>query len=530
MYQESRNLFVLLAGITIAHASLASNTYPAHRGNSPWSFDEFKEPSSTYRVNDTDGNNDTYLFRSGGPITLEIPIKRYVGPTDANGYLLNVEELVSKGVIKSTFSLRLPAYDVDENVFPSFDCDGDGIDEIFNSEVDDVYFNDEFVGALRGSNGVWQAQTFELPISELKFPSEPGETAVNTVDVQVDVANETVPLSGGGVGCEVWATEIDWASIDYSASAPVVLVHGIRSDGTAFANFQVALNENYLVNDASIIMTDLDKPDPAPVACEDIPYNNSIQHNVTQLKTEMERIASKYGSEEINIVAHSKGGLDSRVFLSTTIDSPMMINLGEMGGATIQAPLRANSLITLNSPHKGSILADYGVQARQLTYPQALSGGINTIAAKSLNGSYYCDLTTAIATSAMNNSSLPNGVQTASVATDADINNDGKISGNEGDGFQGGSFIANRLYNLVGGVSAVEIIVEEGLIFDDVIIMETASPEFLENDAVVTIDSAAKYSKIEIDNKHHMNVHDQDVAEKISDDALVGKIVNWGAK
>ena len=56
-------------------------------------------------------------------------VRRYVAPTDANGFLLNVNDLIARGVVAQTRPSSLPAFDVDELDAPLFDCDGDGIDD-----------------------------------------------------------------------------------------------------------------------------------------------------------------------------------------------------------------------------------------------------------------------------------------------------------------------------------------------------------------------------------------------------------------
>jgi len=200
-------------------AVLAAGSFPPHQGTSPWSFTIIGEPSDTFVVNDTDSATiDQFLFRSQGPITIQVPIRRYVGPTDAAGHLLNASDLVSRGIVSATASVRLPAFDVDQDTFPVFDCDGDGINDQLLNEVDVISLNGEKLGKLQGANGIWTQQTFEVPIEKLIFPASPGATALNTVTVDIDTANKDVVLSSGAVGCEVWGVSVDWVGIQYKAS------------------------------------------------------------------------------------------------------------------------------------------------------------------------------------------------------------------------------------------------------------------------------------------------------------------------
>ena len=521
-------LLLILLPISI-HTN--AGTFPSHNGRSPWTFEVFNEPSSKYVVNDTDGNNDRFLFGNQGPIELQLSIRRYVGPTDGDGKLQNLSDLISRGIISDKFTLRLPAFDVDENTNPVFDCDGDDIDDTLFPEVDTVFFNDEEIGVFRGANQVWQAQSFTLDIDKLKFPSAPGQVAINTVNVEIDTKNKDVVLSSGAVGCIVWATEVDWASVEFKASDPVVLVHGINSSGAAFVNFQRGLEDRNVVFDASINLTDPAAPDPIPPGCPANAYNLNTANHVTQLRAEMERIAQQYGVESINIAAHSKGGIDSRAFLDGTIASPLEVTVGRMGGQDVKQDLEANSIVTLNTPYRGSVLADYGVAARQLTGFQAAMAGLNTTAASLFEGSYYCDLTTAIATAAVTSTNLPSGTQSGSVATDADTSGNAEIDGNEADGFTGGRIVANRLYQLIGNTAAVAItITPRRFLPDTITVTETPTGNFQLNDVVVPVNSSNEYTIYNIDDWHHLNVHSEMNGRAIATDSQGSGIVDWRAK
>ena len=118
-------LACLLSG---AGPLLAASSFPPHQGDSPWSFTVIAEPSDTFVVNDTDSSTiDRFLFRSEGPIVIDVPVRRYVAPVNGSGFLQNVEDLIARGVVSRNVSIRLPAFDVDETTFPVLDCDGDDI-------------------------------------------------------------------------------------------------------------------------------------------------------------------------------------------------------------------------------------------------------------------------------------------------------------------------------------------------------------------------------------------------------------------
>ena len=516
----------------------AASSFPAHRGTSPWSFTSIAEPSSRFVVNDTDSLTiDVYLLRSQGPIVIDVRTRRYVGPTDAQGYLLNVSGLRARGIVGDTATITLPAYDVDETTPPNTDCDADGIVDTLTSEIDELFLNGDKIGTLTGSNNRWLQNSFRVPISKLRFPSHPGQTATNQFRLDIDVGNRDVVLSSGVIGCDRWAVTIDWIGVQYEASSPVVMIHGIDSSGSTFGNFRAGLESALVMaNDLSIHLIDPMAPDPIPVGCPDIAYNRSIQANIAQLNTLIPRIAERFGSETLHFVTHSKGGLDMRGFLSGTRSRPLSIQVGMMGAQPVKQDFEGRSLVTLDTPHAGSVLAQYGVEARQLTALQALRTDITAAAAKSYEGAYYCDLTPARAYAFIGSTSLPEGVDRASVASDADCNGDQRLSADtlcrsgqsESEQFSGGGVSANRLYQLVGSISSVTIrVMPRRFLPDEVTVATTPTLSFQTNDAVVSQASAWLYRRYPITGWHHQNVHSRDNAEAIATDALAGGLVSW---
>jgi hypothetical protein len=519
----------------------ADASFPEHSGDSPWSFTVVAEPSDTFVVNDTDSATiDTVLFSKDGSIYIDVPIRRYVGKTSASGYLLNANSLIANGIVSEKVTILMPAYDIDDQPYlDQFDCDGDNIaDENLTHEVDEVFLNDKKIGILKGESLAWNLNTFDVDISKIKFPSAPGETAINQFRIDVDVANQDVVLSSGAIGCgNGWSTSIDWIGILYQAASPVILVHGINSKGSAFADFQAGLDISYVVSDASIELQDLPTPEPIPAGCPDIPYNNSIDWNVRLLQQKIPQIAQLYGTDSIHLITHSKGGLDSRGYLSSIADSPPEIPLGTMGGVPVKSELKVLSLVTLNTPHQGSVLSEYGVEARQLSELQATLAGLTTFyAAKKQEGAYYCDLTPARASEFIASTKLPGGIQTASVATDADINGDQQITDplvgdDESAGYPpipiASNYAADTLYQLTGSVAHVTVSVS---VDDKVTITTIPTYAFKPNDTIVTQSSASLYPTYLITGWNHLNVHSAQNAKTIATDALQEEgagMVNW---
>ena len=110
---------------------------------------------------------------------------------------------------------------------------------------------------------------------------------------------------------------------------PILLVHG------------VFFRDNKYINYWGRIPAELEKNGAA------IYYGNhqsaaSVADSAAELKARVEEIAARTGCEKVNIIAHSKGGLDCRYAIA---------HLG-MG------PYVA-SLTTVNTPHRGCLFADY---------------------------------------------------------------------------------------------------------------------------------------------------------------------------
>jgi hypothetical protein len=291
-----------------------------------------------------------------------------------------------------------------------------------------------------------------------------------------------------------------------------------------------------MANDISISLIDPAAPDPVPPGCPDIDYNNSIKANVEQLRRLVPLIAEKFGSETLHFVAHSKGGLDTLGFLSSTGAHPLSVRVGTMGGQFVRRDIEGRSLVTLDTPHAGSVLAQFGVEARQLTAIQALRADLTAAAAKRFEGGYYCDLQPSRASDFMARTQLPAGVEASSIASDADCDGDQQISlwatcpsgQAESEGFPGGTLMANRLYKMIGTISIVKItIIPVRFAPDEIRVATEPTSAFQRNDTIVSQASAAFYKRSGITGWHHVNVHSRQNGETVAVDAQAGRLSNW---
>lgn len=108
---------------------------------------------------------------------------------------------------------------------------------------------------------------------------------------------------------------------------PIILAHGIAAKQLRILNAFGRIKEKLEASGYAVYVADTDG-----FGC--------IETNAEQLKRYIERVLVETGAEKVNIIAHSKGGLDSKY---------MITNLGMED--------KVASLTTLCTPHRGSIIA-----------------------------------------------------------------------------------------------------------------------------------------------------------------------------
>lgn len=112
-----------------------------------------------------------------------------------------------------------------------------------------------------------------------------------------------------------------------SSKYPIILVHGIAAKQLRILNAFGQIGEELKKEGYTVYISDNDG-------------FGSIENNAEQLKKFIEKLLLQTGAEKVNIIAHSKGGLDSKY---------MITKLGMED--------KVASLTTLCTPHKGSIIA-----------------------------------------------------------------------------------------------------------------------------------------------------------------------------
>lgn len=158
--------------------------------------------------------------------------------------------------------------------------------------------------------------------------------------------NRLLPLSATSIYCLFFAFLLTSCSALHQSSQshfcatryPVVLVHGIgyRDDVRLF-RYWSEIPEALEKQGANVFLARHDA-------------FGSFQSNGQQLKQRIEEILDETGAEKVNLIGHSKGGLDSRYMIS------------HLGMAD-----KVASLTTIATPHRGAYLANYVATVGQQT-------------------------------------------------------------------------------------------------------------------------------------------------------------------
>lgn len=418
------------------------SVYPAHVGKSPKAFDKFRVPSDTFIVADQGPDNDVYRTRDDSKeydLTYKLEINRYVG---------DVAKLKENKLISETFELIIPAFDVDP-YDKQEDCDGDGVLDNLNSEVDEVYLNGEFIGYLSGNNEVWDIarNTFKLPIEKLKLPETIGEIAVNTVQINIDVGNKYTVLSSGVEGCQAWATEIDYVAIDFEVVDPVIMLAGLSGKEGAFVDSRFPENlDSYAIPNAVLSHTINAQTPFSDPGCKNTPVSFKVHAN--EFKEAIIVLAEKYGANTFNLITHSKGGLDSRYLINNLKINKVLVETSKLDSSVVQNPIQINSLVSLSTPFEGSIAAT-AMRHGQIPFGKALIGFETD----------YCDLDIFVSSLFSKLNPIPNEVNFLAISADIDTSNDGIIDSIENEGNQIPNLeLSQKIHDLIKYTKGYEIV------------------------------------------------------------------------
>ena len=133
-----------------------------------------------------------------------------------------------------------------------------------------------------------------------------------------------------------------------STKYPILLVHGVFFRDTKYFNYWGRIPKELETNGATIF------------------YGNhssaaSIADSALELKNRITEILTETNAEKVNIIAHSKGGLDCRYAI-----------------AKLGISDKVASLTTINTPHKGCLFADYLLNKIPISVKNKVANTYNT--------------------------------------------------------------------------------------------------------------------------------------------------------
>lgn len=463
-------------------------------------------PGQAARINPPDSSDTTFVaddgagldtgctYRNGGPLRIEVSIDRYVGEVDGNGYLRNVDDLIANHVISAKAAIRLPAWDIDIH----------GGTSSYAPEHDRLFVNNQDMGILTGDNEIWKLNEFQIDIRHLKFPSRSNggapTAAKNELQINIDESNSD----------EYWCMAVDWVEISFEAMAPALLVHGTNAQSGSwepvFTNYLTSRHIPYS-NDINLIP------------------NGTIDGNAILLRGRVNELATSFGVDHVHLIVHSKGGLDSRRFLSA-----------HYAPNPPDGEPEVLSLYTITTPHHGTILSDLSMANRTYNDPQSS----NALVQEYLDNDWWADLvdggpqqpalgeqTTANIAAFNASNTFPSKVHFYTFSADADLNGDQTITRAEATPlipdsiFYDEGEVGTLMYQILGNVASITVTRHTNLLGLNEwhVITPNAPASFQENDLVVTVESARHSLGQELlsADRNHSNAKDGPTAQRILD-------------
>jgi len=409
---DKKNLVICLIGGLLV---FTGSQQPANaQTTSP--FKPPDEKLGVYVVNQGGGLDTGCTFRSGGPLIIQLPVPVVVNPNQLNGdgTLINATHLIKNKVLGAQAVLRFPLYDIDS---------GANISPPYQPEMDDVSFNGQHKKVLSGINNQWTDDSIAVPIEEVKFGKN------NEIRIDIDTANSQ----------ELWCMAVDWVAIEFDVAAPYVLAHGINAQADTW-DAGSAPGVLQALDDKGVLYTRFS-----------VTANGRSAGNARQLETQIQTFLDNIKAKKVNIIAHSKGGLDSQELQA-------------------RAPkFKILSLSTISTPHIGSVAADLSLIQKTSADEKVNNGNDPTGFASAYidtwtfgNGPQLPglrDLTVARAAAARNLKLRGNISPTFTIGANADLNSDNALTSNESAGLfpKAAHYAAERSWRVLRNFSSANM-------------------------------------------------------------------------
>lgn len=354
------------------------------------------------------------------------------------------------------------------------------------------------------------------PTSTIPCPNTTPDTNDTTCPGINDIEAETITYFtftsfGGFVTLPAGVNVVNGASrLTFQAMAPVVMIHGCCGEtGSWFDNANM-IGPTRRTPLTPFAQAFRDAKMPFDDSTVNLNAETSIQAGGEKLLKQVPLAASQFGANYANLVAHSKGGLNARYFMTHIPTNLNNSNLNNFG---------VYSLTTISTPHYGSVLADYVRDARlanilstnsviraaliriYAAFPDASVDDLTTSAVASYNQTE----TVLPLPTTLNVSGKTNNVSYQAVSADAMVPGYTSIGPEALTGTPGGNLIDasavwSNIYNLLGTVKSTKVTWESGngLIPSSVkVVTENSTNSFQVNDFAVTRTSANYKSSVQ---------------------------------
>jgi pimeloyl-ACP methyl ester carboxylesterase len=410
------------------------------------------------------GLDTNCTFGGEGPLLIDLQVARVVGPVDAAGRLLNSGPLKANGYLSTTARLSVQAWDIDAD------------------EIDLVTFNGHPLGPLEGSNDRWSKTEFTFPIEWVNFGRNAqgvNLTGINQIRIDIDTTSGQPQKR---------CTSVDWVTLDFDAIAPIFLVHGVNAGSDSWESPTSGITDH---------LRSLGIPFSNEFSVIELEPNGSIKNNGILLAKRVGQLAHAFGAKKCHLVAHSKGGNDSREYLLRHYDPKRVEVL---------------SLYTLSTPFHGSVVADIISERRLFGIDESSNSLIQSLLDVDLvlpdflfpDGDGLRDNRTDILASYNSRNRHLRGFKFYNFAADADLDDDGHVSLDEASPIVRrflqflniGPRVADANYLTLGSVRSVRkstitriVATRGGVTTVQVPIIEVsqATSAFRENDMAVTV-------------------------------------------
>ncbi len=145
---------------------------------------------------------------------------------------------------------------------------------------------------------------------------------------------------------------VEAARVTFRALAPIVLVHG-KDSSTGWFQGNPGFDHEFHSRRAPVFYAPTYSVEARKNGLPSLGEGTIRGDPSKRLRNQIRAAAKEYGTDRVHIVAHSKGGLWSRAAIET---------LSEEGGE-----IGVFSLTTLNTPHRGCVLADFSTYSNSHT-------------------------------------------------------------------------------------------------------------------------------------------------------------------